>query len=178
MFECVNLARDAGRVSAGLAGGMNGTRQLTIGLGIMLAGFVALAVGVLVASHDLFVGLILLLVVPLSVSSCGAVLALIGLVRQPETGSRSAVIRRIIGGAALACVGSGFGYGALATLSQLPDWVSGDNGPYLPEDGPSLLLFAGTCLLAGLGSGTLIALGWWAVRGRHAPKAALAQSPR
>ena len=157
---------------------MNPRRQLTIGLAITLAGLVALAAGVLVASHDLFVGLILLLAIPMSVSSCGAVLALIGLVRLPETESRSAVIRRIIGGAVLACVGSGFAYGALATLSQLPDWVSGDNGPYLPEDGPSLLLFAATCLLAGLGSGALIALGWWAVRGRHVPKAALAQSPR
>lgn len=144
----------------------------------MLGGLAALTIGVVVASHDLFMGLILLLLVPLSVTSCGAIVALIGLVRQPEARSRSAVIRRILGGAALACFGSGFAYGALATLSQLPDWASGDNGPYLPEDGLSLLLFAATCLLAGLGSGALIALSWWAVRGRNTPQAALAPSPR
>jgi hypothetical protein len=33
------------------------------------------------------------------------------------------------------------------------------------------------CLLAGLGVGSLVALIWWAVDGRHAPPAA-AQSPR
>jgi len=144
----------------------------------MIAGIVALAVGVLIASHDLFVGLVLLDVVPLSVSAGGAVLALIGLVRHPEPRSRSAVFRSIICGAALACVASGFGYGALATLSQLPDWLSGDNGPYLPEDGMSLLIFAGTCLLVGLGSGALIALIRWTIRGRHLPQEALAQSSR
>ena len=125
---------------------MNPSRQLAIGLGIMLAGLVAITVGVAVASHDLFVGLILLLLVPMAVSFCGAIIALIGLVRQPEARSRSAVIRRIIGGAVLACVGSGFGLGALGTLSQLPDWFAGDNGPFLPEDGLSLFLFTGMSL--------------------------------
>jgi hypothetical protein len=149
---------------------MNPHRQLAIGLGTMIAGLVALAVGVIVASHDLFVGLILLFLVPLSVSACGAVVALIGLVRQPEARSRSAIIRRIIGGAVLACVGSGFGYGALGTLSQLPDWAAGLNGAYLPESGLSFSLFAGICLLAGLGSGALIALIWWKTR-RTAPVA-------
>ena len=144
----------------------------------MIAGLVAIAIGVVIASHDLFVGLIVLLLVPLSVSCCGAVLALIGLVRQPEGRSRSAVIRKIIGGAVLACVGSGFGFGALGTLSQLPDWFEGLNGAYLPEGGLSVLIFAGTCLLVGLGSGALIALSWWAVRGRHVPQAALTQSPQ
>jgi hypothetical protein len=157
---------------------MNPPRQLTIGLGIVLGGLAALTIGVVVASHDLLVGLILLLLVPLSLTSCGAIVALIGLVRQPEAQSRSDVIRRIVGGAALACLGSGFGYGALATLSQLPDWVSGDNGPYLPEDGLSLLLFAATCLLVGLGSGAGIALGWWMIRGRHVKPAAVAQGAR
>ena len=157
---------------------MNGTRQVAIGLGVMIAGLVAVAVGVVVGSHDLFVGLILLLLVPLSVSSCGAVLALIGLVRQPEGRSRSAVIRRITGGAALACVGSGFGYGALGSLSQLPDYAAGLNGAFLPEDGLSLFLFAGMCLLAGLGSGILVALIWWMIRGRHVPSAAVVGSPR
>ena len=153
---------------------MNPHRQVAIGLGVMIAGLVAIAVGVAVASHDLFVGLILLLFVPLSVSFCGAVVALIGLVRHPEARSRSAVIRRIIGGAVLACVGSGFGFGALGALSQLPDWFAGLNGPFLPEDGLSLSLFAGMCLLVGLGSGALIALIWWTVRGRHVPPAAVA----
>ena len=157
---------------------MNPQRQLAIGLGMMIAGLVAIAVGVAVASHDLFVGLILLFLVPLSVSSCGVVVALIGLVRQPDARSRSAVIRRIIGGAVLACVGSGFGFGALGTLSQLPDWAAGLNGAYLPEDGLSLFLSAGMCLLVGLASGALIALIWWLIRGRHVPQAALAQSPR
>ena len=157
---------------------MNPHRQVAIGLGIMIAGLVAIAAGVVVASHDLLVGLILLLFVPLSVSFFGAVVALIGLVRQPEARSRSAVIRRIIVGAALACVGSGFGFGALGTLSQLPDWFTGANGAYLPEDGLSLFLFAGICLLVGLGSGAVIALSWWTIRGRHGVPAAAVQSPR
>ena len=145
---------------------------------MMIAGLVAIAVGVVVASHDLFVGLILLLLVPLSVSSCGAVLALIGLVRQPEARSRSAVIRRIIGGAVLACVGSGFGFSALGTLSQLPDYATGLNGAYLPEDGLSFFLFAGMCLLVGLGVGAMIALIWRTIRGRHVPQAGVVQSPQ
>ena len=156
---------------------MNPQRQVAIGLGIMIAGLVALAVGVVVGSHDLFVGLILLLLVPLSVAFCGAVVALIGLVRQPEARSPSGVIRRIIGGAVLACVGSGFGFGALGILGQLPDYAAGLNGAFLPEDGLSLSLFAGMCLLAGLGSGTLAALIWWKLRGRHVPPAAGTQSP-
>lgn len=143
---------------------MNPHRQLATGLGIMIAGLVAIAVGVAVSSHDLFVGLILLLLVPLSVSFCGAIVALIGLVRLPETRNRSAVIRRIMGGAVLACVGSGFGFGALGTLSQLPDWFAGLNGSFVPEDGLSLFLSAGMCLLVGLGSGALIALIWWKTR--------------
>lgn len=74
---------------------MNRNRLVAIGLGVMIAGLVAIAAGVAVASHDLVVGLILLLLVPLSISFCGAVLAFIGLARQPEARSRSAVIRRL-----------------------------------------------------------------------------------
>jgi len=157
---------------------MNPARQVAIGLGVMIAGLVAIAIGVAVAPHDLVVGLILLLLVPLSVSFCGAVLALIGLVRQPEARSRSAVLRRIIAEAVLAAVGSGFGFAALSTLSQLPDWFAGLNGTFVPEDGLSLFPFTGMCLLVGLGSGSLIALIWWTRRGRHLPPVAVAQSPR
>jgi hypothetical protein len=150
---------------------MSPQRQPAIGLGIMIAGLVAIAVGVVVASHDLFVGLILLLLVPLSVASCGAVVALIGLVRQPEGRSRSSLVRRIIGGAVLACVGSGLGLGALGTLGQLPDYAAGLNGAFLPPSGLSIFLSAGMCLLVGLGAGILIALIWWKMRGRHLPHA-------
>lgn len=157
---------------------MNPARQVAIGLGVMIAGLVAIAVGAAVAPHDVVVGLILLLLVPLSVSFCGAILALIGLLRQPEARSRSAVIRRIIGEAALGGVGFGFGFGALSTLSQLPDWFAGRNGTFLPEVGLSLFPFTGICLLVGLGSGALIALIWWTRHGRHQPPTAVAQSPQ
>jgi hypothetical protein len=114
----------------------------------------------------------------LSISFCGAVLAFIGLVRQLEAGSRSAVIPRIIGGTALACLGSGFGFGALGTLSQLPDWFAGLNGAFRSESNLGFFAFAGMCLLTGLGVGILIGLIWWVIRGRHLQPTAAARGPR
>jgi len=157
---------------------MNPHRQVTIGLSMITAGLVAVAVGGAVASHDLFVGLILLVLVPLSVSFCGIVLALIGLVRQPEARSRSTVIRRIIGVAALACAGWGFGFPALGILSQLPDYATGLNGTFLPPTALSVFLLPGLSLLVGLSSGAMIALGWWMIRGRQRAPRAVGYGPR
>lgn len=127
---------------------------------MMIAGVVAVAVGAAVASHDLFVGLILLLLVPLFVSFCGAVVTLIGLVRKPEGRSRFSLDRRIIGVSALIGVGYGFGFPALATLGQLPDYAAGLNGTYLPPSALSALLLPGVGLLVGLAMGIVVALIW------------------
>jgi ethanolamine transporter EutH len=160
---------------------MNRSRLVTIGLGVMIAGLVALAVGAIVASHDLLVGLILLLVVPLSISFCGAIVTLIGLARQPEPRRRSTHVRKIIGVVALAGVAIGFGYPALATLSQLPDYAAGLNDTFLPptalSTAVSLLLFPGMGLVAGGSVGILVALIWWTTEGRHLPPAGAASSP-
>jgi len=43
---------------------MTRTRQIIVGLGVLIAGLVALAVGELVGSNDLVVGLVLLLILP------------------------------------------------------------------------------------------------------------------
>jgi hypothetical protein len=157
---------------------MNRTRQAAIGVGMMIAGVITVVVGGVVASRDLIVGLILLLLVPLSVSFCGVVVALIGVVRHSEGASRSSVIRRIIGVGALAGVGWGFGFPALGILSQLPDYASGLNGAHLPAPALSVFLLPGTGLLVGLGLGALVALIWRTTRGRNVPSAAVAQSPR
>jgi len=144
---------------------------------MMIAGLITIAVGVAVTSHDLVVGLILLFLVPLAIAFCGALLAFIGLARQREGGSRSAVILRIIGGTAVACLGSWFGFGCLSILSQLPDWFAGLNGVFRSDSNLGFFAFAGLFLLTGLGLGILIALGWWTVRGRHQLQAAPAQRP-
>jgi hypothetical protein len=124
---------------------------VAIGLGTIITGVVTVTVGTVVASHDLFVGLILLLLLPLSASSCGAMMAMIGVVRTPEDPSRSSVVRRIVGAAALAGVGFGFGYPALGILSQLPDYAAGLNGAFLPGSLLSDFFLPGVGLLVGLG---------------------------
>jgi hypothetical protein len=146
-------------------------KQVAIGLGIMIAGLAAIAAGVVVGSHNLIVGLILLFLVPLAVSFCGTMVAMIGLVRKPEGRGRPPLIPTIIGVAALAGVAYGFGYGALGTLGQLPDSTAGLNGTYLPVPaGLSVFLLEGMCLLVGLGSGILVAfIWWWKTRSRHRP---------
>lgn len=159
-----------------LACTMQRSRLVAIGLGIVIAGLVILVAGVLVASHDLLVGLILLLLVPMTVSFCGALVTLIGLVRQPEGRGRSSVFRTIIGVAACAGLGYGFGFPVLATLSQLPDYAAGLNGAYLPE-GPTVLLFPVACLLVGLVTGVLVALIWQKTQGRRLPHEAVDEPP-
>ncbi|HEY4152008.1 MAG TPA: hypothetical protein VGM38_01680 [Pseudolysinimonas sp.] len=157
---------------------MKPRQQLVIGLGIMIAGLVAVAAGAVVQSHDLVVGLILLFLVPQLASFCGAVVALIGLVRKPDGRSGSALIRTIIGAAALGSVGYGFGLGALGTLGQLPDYAAGLNGTFLPVPASlSVFLLTGTCLAVGLGLGILVSLIWWKARGRHLQPTAQEQSP-
>jgi xanthine/uracil/vitamin C permease (AzgA family) len=144
------------------------SRLVAIGLGIMIAGLVTLMAGVVVASHDLLVGLILLLLVPMAVSFCGATVTLIGLVRQSAGRGRSSIFRTIIGVAACAGLGYGFGFPVLGTLSQLPDYAARLNGTYLPE-GPTVLLFPAACLLVGLVTGIPAALIWQKTQGNRMP---------
>jgi xanthine/uracil/vitamin C permease (AzgA family) len=155
---------------------MQHSRLVPIGLGLMIAGLITLATGVVVASHDLLVGVILLLLLPTTVSFCGATVTLIGLVRQSEGRGRSSIFRTIIGVAACAGLAYGFGFPALATVSQLPDYAAGLNGAYLPE-GPTVLLFPAACLLVGLGTGILVALIWQKTQGRRLPPAAVDEPP-
>lgn len=158
MFECVNLAMDAEEAQPDYRRAMNRARLLTAGLLVLIAGLAALAVGTLVGSHDLVIGLILLLIVPLATVFCGAVLALIGLARQPVRQAGSPPTRQIIGMVALAGLGAGSGYPALATLSQLPDYASGINGAFLPPTFLEVVLLPATGLALGLVAGSVIAV--------------------
>jgi hypothetical protein len=151
---------------------MSPSRQLAIGFVMTIAGLAAVEVGVLVASHDLIVGLILLLIVPLSVSFCGVVVTLIGLVRLPDGRNRFSLNRKIIGVGALAGSGYAFGFSALGSLSQLPDYFAGLNGAFQPDAGLAVFLFVGASLLVGLGLGVLVALIWRKAGGRQVPSAA------
>jgi hypothetical protein len=157
---------------------MNPSRNIALGLGMIVAGVLALVVGAVVASHDLFVGLILLLIVPLSISFCGAIVTLIGRVRRHDARRRASIVRTIVGVAALAGLGFGFGYSALGALSQLPDYAAGLNGEYLPPSTLSVLLLPGVGLLVGLVLGILVALTWWAAEGRHLNPTTTTPSPR
>jgi len=157
---------------------MTRTRQIIVGLGVLIAGLVALAVGELVGSNDLVVGLVLLLILPQAVSFGGAVVALIGLARHPTAPSGASPIPRIIGGVALAGVGVACGYTALATLSQLPDYAAGLNGVYAPPTFLAMILFPAVGLAVGLAIGGLVAFLWWVAEGRRARSEAVAARPR
>ncbi len=156
---------------------MKSNRQLALGLGMMIAGLVVVGVSTLVASSDVVVGLVLLLLIPLSIAFCGAVVVFIGLVRKSASTGRFKVIRKIVGLGAIAGVGFGFGFPALGILGQLPDWAAGVNGAFISGStaGFSAFLLAGFGLLAGLVSGILVAFVWWVVRGRSLPLRAAAQ---
>jgi hypothetical protein len=152
---------------------MRSNRQLVTGLALILAGLVVVELGSIVASRDVFTGLVLLLVLPLAVSFCGAVLVFIGLARRPRSTSRARFMRRIVGLATVAGLGLALGFPALGTLGQLPDYASGLNGTFLSSSAAGIATFVivGVGVLAGAGSGVLIALIWWVTRGRALPHA-------
>ncbi len=147
---------------------MKSNHQLVLGLGLIVAGLVIVGVSNLVVSSDVFLGLVLLLLIPLAISFCGAVVAFIGLLRTPENASRFRAVRRIIGLAAIAGVGLGLGFPALGILSQLQDYAAGLNGAFISGSsaGFGAYFLVGAGLLAGLCAGVLVALVWWVIRGR------------
>ena len=139
---------------------------------MIIAGLSTMALGGAVASPDLLVGLILLLLAPLIVSFCGALVVVIGLVRRPDDGSRPLQTRRIIAVGGLAGLSYAFGFLALSILSQLPDYAAGLNGSYLPAPIQPVFVIATIGLLAGLGLGILVALTWRTIRRRQVPQEA------
>ena len=150
---------------------MSSNRQLFTGLGLIVGGLVVVWLGSLVATRDVFTGLVLLLVFPLVVAFCGAVLVFIGLARGPRSTGRAQFVRRVVGLATVAGAGLALGFPALGTVGQLPDYASGLNGPFGTDSYLSIACFfiVGVGMLAGAGSGILIALIWWVARGRNLP---------
>jgi hypothetical protein len=145
---------------------MGRRRQLVIGLVMLIGGLVVVAIGTISASNDPLVALGWLLVVPLLVSFCGAVFALVSLARSIGRVRRSAAVYRIVGLAAVAGLGLALGFGAAGIVSQAPDSLAGLNGSFVPGSAPGLSAFilSGVGLSAGLVIGAVAASIWWSLR--------------
>jgi hypothetical protein len=148
---------------------MGRRRQLAIGLILLIAGLVVVAIGMMLPSNDPIVALGWLLLLPVLVSTTGAVFTSVSLARSFDGGSPFATVRRIVGLPAVAGLGLALGYGAAGLLSQVPDSLAGLNGPFVPGSAPGLSAFflGGVGLSMGLVIGTIAAIIWWTTRRRR-----------
>ena len=148
---------------------MHRRRELAIGLILLIGGLVVVAVGTIFPASDPLVALGWLQVVPSLVSMCGVVFVLVSLARRAISASPSATISRIIVWAGVAGLGLALAYGVAGGLSQVPDWLAGLNGTFIPgpQVGLSAFIVLGFGLFVGLVIGAIGALTWWNLRGRH-----------
>jgi hypothetical protein len=126
------------------------------GLGVIVAGTIA-------PSSDIVVALGWLLVAPLVLMLFGAVCSLIGLLRDVKTLSRQNSTRRIFAAGAAAGIALSSGFGAAGGVSQVPDWMSGENGDFLPgpEGGGGALIVVALGLVIGVVVGGVVVAVWW-----------------
>jgi hypothetical protein len=144
---------------------MGRRRQLVVGLIMLIAGLVVVAVGTIFPSSNPLVALGWLLLAPLLVSVCGSIFVLVSLVRR----RRTAAAYKILGSGAVAGLGLALGFGAAGILSQVPDSLAGLNGGFVPGSAPGLgaLILGGIGLSIGLVIGSGTALIWWTSLRRH-----------
>ncbi len=150
---------------------MRHRRQLIIGLIMLIGGLVVVAIGAIHPSGDPLAAIVYLLGVPALAASCGTVFVLVSLARSKAPATRSASVYRIARLAAVAGLGLALAYGAASGLSQVPDWLAGLNGRFIPSSSSALeeLAPGGIGLLTGLLIGAVAARLWWAFRDRHLP---------
>jgi hypothetical protein len=150
---------------------MSRHRQFAVGLFMLIGGLVVVAIGAIHPLADPFVAIVYLLGVPALVASCGTVFVFVSLARSKAPATRSASVYRIARLAAVAGLGLALAYGAASSLSQVPDWLAGLNGRFIPSSSSALgeLALGGIGLLMGLLIGAVGALVWWAFRARHLP---------
>jgi hypothetical protein len=143
--------------------------ELIIGLTMLVAGLLVIAVGAVFPASDRLVAIGWLLFLPVLVSLCGTVFVCVSLARTRASARPSAVVYRIVGFGAMAGLGLAFAYGAAGILSQVPDSLAGLNGPYVPgaANALSAFLLGGFGLVIGLALGAAAAVAWWFVSGRH-----------
>lgn len=148
---------------------MGSHRQLAVGVILLAAGLVVVAIGTVFPAADPVVALGYLLAAPMLVSFCGTVVIVVAVARGITKARRSAPASRIVGLSAVAGLGLYVGYGVAGVLSQVPDSLAGLNGPYVPGSAPGIAAFelAGFGLFAGLVIGAVVALVWRAYRRRH-----------
>lgn len=148
---------------------MGRRRQVAVGSALLAAGLVTVAVGTAYPSTDARVALDCLLVLPMLVSLCGIVFLVAALARRSGGATRPAPVATIIGVSAASGLGLALGFGAAGVLSQVPDWLAGLNGPYIPGSaaGAGVFVLAGIGLSAGLLIGAVAAVIWWVYRGRQ-----------
>jgi hypothetical protein len=146
-------------------------RQVVVGLIMLIGGLVVVSIGAIHPSADPLVAIVYLLGVPALVASCGTVFVFVSLARSETQATRSAAVYRIARLAAVAGLGFALAYGAASGLSQVPDWLAGLNGRFIPSSSSALeeLSLGGIGLLVGLLIGGGGAQVWRAVRGRHLP---------
>lgn len=150
---------------------MRRRRQLIIGLIMLIGGLVVVAIGAIYPLADPLVAIVYLLGVPALVASCGTTFVFVSLARSKAPATRSASVYRTARLAAVAGLGLALAYGAAALLSQVPDWLAGLNGRFIPSSTSALeeLALGGIGLLTGLLIGAVAARLWWAFCGRHLP---------
>jgi uncharacterized membrane protein len=150
---------------------MSRHRQFVIGLLVLIGGLVVVLIGAIHPSADPLVAIVYLLGVPALVASCGTIFVFVSLARSTRKATRSASVCRIARLAAVAGLGLALAYGAASGLSQVPDWLAGLNGRFIPSSTSALeeLALGGIGLLMGLLIGTVAARVWWAFRSRHLP---------
>jgi hypothetical protein len=143
-------------------------RSFAIGRILLIGGLVVVAFGTIFPSSNPVMALGWLLLAPSLLSCCGATFVFVSLARSAEAASRSGTVYRIIGSAAIAGLGLALAYGVAGTLSQLPDTLAGLNGPFIPgRASPSMFFLSGVGFAVGIVIGTIDALVWWRLRGRH-----------
>jgi hypothetical protein len=150
---------------------MSRHRQFVLGLIMLTGGLVVVAIGAIHPSTDLLVAIVYLLGVPALVASCGTIFVFVSLTRSKAPATRSGSVFRIARLAAVAGLALALAYGAASGLSQVPDWLAGLNGRFIPSSSAALgeLALGGMGLLMGLLIGGGGAQAWWAIRGRHLP---------
>jgi hypothetical protein len=150
---------------------MSRHRQFVIGLIMLIGGLVVVAIGAIHPSTDPLVAIVYLLGVPALVASCGTIFVFVSLARSKAPATRSASVYRIARLAAVAGLALALAYGAASGVSQVPDWLAGLNGRFIPSSSSALgeLALGGIGLLMGLVIGGGGAQVWWAFCGRYLP---------
>ena len=138
---------------------------------MLIGGLVVVAIGAIHPSTDPLVAIVYLLGAPALVASCGTVFVFVSLARSKAPATRSASVYRIARLAALAGLALALAYGAASGLSQVPDWLAGLNGRFIPGSTSALeeLALGGIGLLTGLLIGAVGGQVWWRFHGRHLP---------